>query len=322
MKLLFNKNDNGQEEITNLLGFLSSDFKYDRLQTDIELNTPDLIDLISLEVYEKIVAFYESTSSTDKTDRLFRVLKLSQTYICIRAYYDFAANNDLMHTTAGRKMDKATDESTPWDWQIQADNAALMKRAYKTLDQLILELDKSKLSEWLNSENYKASKSLFIWKTSILNKRYPINNSAQLYFRLVPFMEDFELTEISSRISPELYVRLKESIQPPDDFKKLTIKEQQILKYIEFSIAYLSLGKGYKVFPIEMFPDKINYKENTKMKAQSRAEVMDFLNDEAKKYLLKIEEAVSNSIDKIETLDVDSFNLIPGLDDNTKHVDL
>lgn len=322
MDILFNKSDNGQEEITELLGFLSSDFKYVRLVTDIELNTPDLIKLISPEAYTKIVEYYKKDAlTTEEKDKFSRVLELSQLYVSIMAYHDFSSNNDLMHTTAGRKMNKAEDETTPWDWQIAADNAALKKRAYKALDQLIIALDESELQEWLDSDAYKLSKSLFVHKTSIFNDRYPINNSAQLYFRLVPFMEEFELDEIYPRLGDEIYDRLKESVSPPEEFTSLNVQEKRLLKLVENAVVYLTLSKAYKVFPIEMFPDKINYRENTKMKSEARAEVMSFLKEEAKKSLLKIEGIVTE-LNTTEETTIAEQELLPGLNEDTKYVDL
>lgn len=341
MEILFNNHKQGQIELTNALGFLDSDFDFNRMLTDIKLVTPELIEFVSEETYKKLIEIYkdlpELTSndgenyginidSLEEEQKLnLQTIQLVQVYLAINAYYNFAANNDLMHTTSGRKMNKADDETTPWDWQIAADNAALMKKAYKALDQLIISLDKSELKEWMNSEAYKTSKSLFVYKTSIFNKRYPINNSEQLYYRLVPFMQDFELVEICSRLGEDLYTRLKESITPAEDFTELSTDEKALLILVEYAIVHLTLAKAYKVFPIEMFPDKINYRENTKMKSQARAEVMTYLQEEAQAFLLKIEKEVEKLNREKEPLikqETQTENLTPGLNQDTNYVDL
>lgn len=321
MELLFNKSSNGQEEITKLLGFLDSDFSYERLSTDIELNTPDLINIVSEDVYKKILDYYNKETPTEQEkEKYSRILNLSQLYIGLKAYHDLSSNNDLMHTSSGRKMNKAENETTPWDWQIASDNAALKKRAYKTLDQLIIALNKSEITEWLNSKTYKLSKSLFVHNTKIFDDSYPINNSAQLYFRMVSFMEEIQLEEIHSRLGDQLYDRLKDAIRPPNDFKSLTTIEKRLLKCVELSVVYLSLAKGYKVFPIEMFPNEIMYRENTKMKSQARAEVMLYLKEEAKKQLQIIESLVL----KLNTPEVNDSTeeLLSGLNESNKYVDL
>lgn len=324
MELLFNKNENGQEEITEMLGFLSADFKFDRMQTDIELNTPELIYFISETVYLKISEFYkEESPDAALTKQLSNVLKKAQLFIAIMAYHDYSGNNDLMHTTAGRKMNNAPDEKTPWDWQITADNAALKKKAYKALDQLIIALDKSKLTEWLESEPYKKSKALFVHKTSIFNSRYSINNSEQLYFRLVPFMKDIEIVEICSRVDNDLYLRLKNSIKPLNNFAPLNVKEQSLKIAIETAIVYLTLKKAYKMFPVEMFANKINYKDSAKAQAIARAAVIQSFEEEARIQLKNIEilvKEIANS--KIILIKTTPLNLTPGLETGSKHVDL
>ncbi|WP_271407269.1 DUF6712 family protein [Tenacibaculum soleae] len=324
MEILFNKDENGQEEITEILGFLSADFSFERMVTDIELNTPELIHFISEEVYLKIVEFYKTASPTEAEQTKFSdVLKKSQLFILIMAYHDFAGNNDLMHTTGGRKMNAATDEKTPWDWQIATDNAALKKKAYKALDQLITALDKSKLTEWLESVAYKKSKALFVHNTKIFNNRHSINNSEQLYFRLVPFMADIELVEICSRIGEDLHTRLKASIVPASDFAPLTVLEKSLKISIEKSIVYKTLEKAYKMFPVEMFAEKINYKESAKSQSLARAEVVQYFKEEATEQLKYIESIIRKIEEsKNETNETTPINLTPGLEPETKHVDL
>lgn len=324
MEILFDKDNNGQDEITEILGFLSNDFSFDRMITDIELNTPELIHFISEEVYLKILEFYKKVSpSKAETTKFSDVLKKSQLFIAIMAYHDYAANNDLMHTTAGRKMNAASDEKTPWDWQIAADNAALKKKAYKALDQLISALDKSKLTEWKQSTAYRKAKALFVHNTSIFNSRYSINNSEQLYFRLVPFMEDIEIVEICSRVDQGLYKRLKESIIPGTDFTALTVTEKSLKIAIETAVVYLTLKKAYKMFPVEMFANKINYKESAKAQSLARTEVIQSFDEEAKIQLKNIEDIVRKITEAAtELIEITPINYTPGLESETKHVDL
>ncbi|MCD8435872.1 hypothetical protein LNJ03_11265 [Tenacibaculum dicentrarchi] len=321
MEILFNKDNNGQQEITDVLGFLSDDFEYHRLEVDLELNTPELINSIGENAYLKILEHYKSDEEIDAP--LIDIIKKCQLFVGIMGYSDFAGNNDLMHTTAGRKMNNTSDEKTPWDWQIASDNASLKRKAYKTLDQLISALDKIALKEWIESDAYKNSKSLFVYKCSIFNKRYPINNSEQLYFKLVPFMEDVELLEIASRLGDELFKRLKDSIAPKQDFKPLNTLEKGLLVLIEKAIVYNTLAIAYKVFPVEMFAEKINYKESSKVQSTVRAEVAQYLNAEAKKHLLGIELIVEKlSKQDLKSEEKKPINLTSGLDSANKYVDL
>ena len=324
MDILFNfPEDTGQNEITELLGFLSDDFSFDRMKTDLELNTPELLNFISEPVYLKIVEYYQKTNKTDADKTKFsEILKKSQLFISIISYHDFAGNNDLLHTTEGRKIHNSSNEKTAWDWQIAADNATLKKKAYKALDQLIIELDKSKLNEWLESDSYKKSKSILVNKTSAFNDLYPINNSEQLFYRLIPFMVNIEALEISSRIPNDIYKKLQ-AANLSNDLSGLSNLETSLLIFCKNALVYLTLAKAYKVFPIEMFADKINYKETTRMRSQARAEVMLYLKEEGKSYLLDVESSVKQIQDLAsQNTSIEEQNPLPGLETGNKHVDI
>lgn len=317
MDIIFNINDNGQNEVTNALSFLDQDFSYSRLEKDLILNTQTLIDFIGEEVYNDILTHYNSGDTDDVLDK---IVLFSQLFIAITAYYDLSGNNDLLHTNSGRKFSKSEDETAPWDWQIASDNVALLKRSYKALDMVILLLNKSDLNSWKTSSI--VVKSLFVNSTKIFNDCYSINKSHQLYFRLVPFMEQIELLEIESRLSKDLFVKLKKSIL--DTSIVLSDQEKTILQCVRFAIVYSSLAKGYKVLKIEMFPNSINYNPRSKTNTEEllRVKLTNELEKQADFYLKKIEGIVSDlDVNSDVSQEYDSTYL-NGLNEDNKYVDL
>lgn len=313
MDLLFNHTNQGQVEIKKTLGFLDGDFTYANLEPDIKLNTPYLVDLVSQEVYDKVVAYYKDNSSVTGDEEKARhqsALEYMQLYILSMAYLDFAPNNDLTHSNAGRVVSKDQNDTIPWDWQIQKDNSALAKRAYKALDLLFILLDKSNWTEWTSSEAYKTANKLFVKNTNQFDAVFPINKSGQLYYRLVPFMDDFEKRSITAILSDVKVTELKEATTPDTNQKAL-------LTLVNNAIVYLTMEKAYKVLPVEMFAEGLLYNENTRMKSQARAEVMQFLSSEAKKYLVELENTYSQ-----QNLTFEEQNPTPGLEDGKNYVNL
>lgn len=313
MKLLFNHNNNGQTEIKEILGFLDGGFTYANLEPDITLNTPYLIDLIGQAVYDKIMGYYEDNGSVTGAEEIERhksALQYSRLYILSMAYHDFASDNDLSHGNSGRSFRSEENQKIPWEWQLQASNSSIKRRAYKALDQLMLLLDSSGWTEWTTSDQYKKAKSVFIENTNQFDSVFPIQKSGQLYYKLVPFMDDFENDTIAPILTQSVFDALKANNSPSDDEKKLILA-------IKKAIAYLSLGKAYKAFPVEMFPEGILYNENTRMKSEARAEVMQFLNEEGKNHLVKLEYELSKQNETFEAID-----LMQGLDEDSKHVSL
>lgn len=316
MDLLFNKEVNnipqGEVEIKATLGFLEGGFNYNNIAPDIKLNTPYLIDMVGQEVYDLIFEYYndEEVPAGKEEDDLKTALTYMQLYILSMAYLDFAPDNDLNHGNSGRSFRSDDNDKIPWDWQIEKSNSSIKRRAYKALDQLMLLLDNSDWSEWTDSDQYTKANDLLIKNTNEFDLVYPIDKSGQLYYRLVPFMADFEEDNVCAILTADVYNELKEVEDPTAEQKRLILLSKK-------AVAYLSLGKAYKVLPVEMFPSGLTYQENTKMKSSARAEVMQFLNNEGANYLTKLEYELAQQNQTFEQI-----NPMQGLDEHSKHVSL
>lgn len=284
MNILFNHNLQGQAEVKKLLGFISKDIKFDNLLTDIELNTPYLIEYIGQTTYDRIVTFYKDADPSAEDQAMFTdVLKNAQLFVLLMAYVNFVENHDLIHGNAGRKVQSPENQKTPWEWQLERDSYTNKKRAYQALDSLFLCLDKDPgITEWVESEEFQISQRLFVSKTAIMNSIYPINHSGLLYFRLVKFMYDIQIEKIRPILTPATYDALvtkmiSTSVECTDDDKALISLAQKVQ-------TYYALAQAYEVFPVEMLPLKINFQENTTMKSKARAEVTQNLYNRAKEY--------------------------------------
>ncbi|WP_422105588.1 DUF6712 family protein [Winogradskyella sp.] len=310
MKLLFNRNNDGQVVLKQTLGFLSGDFNYSNLEPDIKLNTPYLIDLIGQNVYNKIVAFYSGSVADDENNTHQTALEYSRLYIASMAYLDYAPNNDMSHSNSGRSFRNEENEKIPWQWQVDSDNAATAERAYKALDRLFVLLDASGWTEWTQSEAYTTANQLFIQDSLTFDKSFSINKSAQLYYRVVPFMEDLELEYINPIITEDVATTLKSASEP-------TAEQKKLLSLIRSSIAYFSLAKALRSFPMMMFPKELRfaYKDQTKLEEKDKA-IMG-MEKEAKKYLLKLEHEYGR-----QTQTFTELNTMNGLEEGKKYVNL
>ncbi|NQY30917.1 MAG: hypothetical protein HRT69_15795 [Flavobacteriaceae bacterium] len=267
MDIIFNKNNTGQEELKILLGFLDADLNFSNLQTDIELNTTDVVDFIGEDMYQKALDHYNSTDTDVKLDD---IVKRIQLFIILKAYLDYAPNADLSHSNSGRKYTSDENEKIPWEWQLTNDEKANKSRCYKSLDRLILLLNKSDYPEWKDSDQYKKASGLFVKNTKEFNEVYNINNSHQLYFRLVPQLTVVQQMHIITIIGITKYDELKAVVKATDP---ISTPDTLLLLHIRSAIVHLALAKAYKLLPVEMFPEHLQYTENTSMKAKARAEV-------------------------------------------------
>lgn len=287
MKLLFNKNNTGNAEIKTLLGHLNADYKFDNLQTDIEHASLDLIKLIGKTTYDKIVTFYEAgTQSTEESD----LIKKTQLPIVSFAELAFASNNDINTSNNGRVIDLGQDQEKPFEWQIQRAESNSRRRGYKSLDVLIDTLDNYGLAEWDNSDEHTASKAFFIYTTDQMQKIFSIDNSRQLYLRLLQFMEDPEQDDVLPIIGETRFAALKVKIV--DD--TLLDADKILLKKTQKPIGFKALESAFTVLPVEMFPNGIiEYRERGRMTSQARAEVLLYFKDQAEKNLIKLQQYIA-----------------------------
>lgn len=298
MKLLFNKDNKGNAELKSLLGHLDADYKFINLQTDIEHATADFVKLIGQTTYDKIVFFYNQAELDQGADQVAKdqreleddLVKKAQLPIAAFAELAFASNNDINTSNNGRKIDLATDQEKPFEWQIARAESNSRRRGYKSMDVLIDTLDNYGLTEWDNSDEYKASKELFIHTTDQMQKIFQIDNSRQLYLRLLQYMEDPEQDDILPIIGETRFAALKVKIVD----NTLLDADKILLKKIQKPVGFKALESAFTVLPVEMFPSGIvEYREKGRMASQARAEVLLYFKDHAEKYLIKLQQYIA-----------------------------
>lgn len=317
MKLLFNNTT----DLKELLGFLDADLTFDNFKTDLQHATSDVIKLIGKDTYNKIEAHFSLATPFEvgangiTEEQMDDLVAKAQLPIALFANLAIESNTDLSHTNSGRTVKVSDQERQPWEWQIDKDNAAQRRRAYKALDLLIEELDELKLDEWTLSDEYLASKEYFIHTVDLFEAVYPINKSRQLYLRLIPFMADVEEEFIFPVIGALRFDALKEKILDDD----LLAADKILLKKINKVIGYMVLADSYKALPVEMFPDAvINYRETGKNLSDTRAEVMTFFATKSKYHLAQLEKHIS----ALDVVDTEIKDPITGMEAGTKFINL
>jgi hypothetical protein len=261
MKLLFTTTGTtGNTELKELMGFIDADLKLKNLIPDLITATNDVIDLVGIEVYKKAVeAFNDGTIAPDDKDFIYSV----RYPIAVNAYRLFSASNDLAHTNNGRKMRQDENEKQAFEWMIDRDNAALEKRYYRGLDDLIKFLDRSKVefeltttlyTIWTNSEAFKATHELFIRTVADFDKIFPIQ-SRLLLIKLAPGISDCEQYEIISRVGTEKITALKQALK-----ENTSITDAEDLELIRLirraSVAY-SFAWAMPRLSVQLYPEGV-----------------------------------------------------------------
>src|SRR5690606_27948315 len=106
--------------------FASNDFE--RIRTDVELQTEELKRLISDAVYNKAKTEYIAPTTEVPLPVQPELVKHIQLPIAIMSNYHYMQGNLVTHSDNGRKVKVNSDsERMAWEWMINADNRAMLR---------------------------------------------------------------------------------------------------------------------------------------------------------------------------------------------------
>lgn len=239
--MLFNKNNNGSEELRYLTGNYYASNDFEKVKMDLEIAANELARIIGVELIEKAEELYESKED----DPLIDILR---TPIAFLATLNMYRKNDISHEDSGRKIKiDANAEKIPWEWQIENDNKLHMEEYYRSVDRLIDYLERAKDEIWMNSGQRKLSQSLFIRNAGEFDQLFPISGSSRMYMLLTPFIREAERRYIKPALGTEEYSRLKQIDQ-------LTEKDRELLEYVKAPIPLLTMSIAIRRMPLSVIP--------------------------------------------------------------------
>ena len=239
MELLFTDNT-GTDELKSLLGFIDIDLPYENIKSKIITATNEVINVIGKATYDLAVVEYQAENGN--ADFIFAV----RNAIAIQAYRKYAPHNDLSHTNNGRLSRLEEHQKSPFQWQIDKDDAALERSYYEALDNLIKYLDVS-LESWKETPQYKSTHRLFISSAFEFDEFFPIGNSRLLLLKLAPGLRRCEQKEIKSRLGKTLFDALKEDSSTQAD----------LVYKIQEATVYYSLAWAMRRLSVQLFPEGV-----------------------------------------------------------------
>jgi hypothetical protein len=305
MDLLFDKDNNGDKELKELLGFINADFKFKNMKSDIITATNDIIGIIGQETYATAVTAYKKTDPTADDKDLYYAIRYP---IAVEGYRRYAPSNDLLHTQSGRKNISETHEKAPFEWQIDRDNKSLERRFYRGLDDMIIYLDVES-EVWKESDNYKETIKLFIRTTKQFDDIFPIGNSRFLFLKLLPGIKKTQEYDILPRIGQETYWNILKKLSG-EELPDFTINQNLLLK-IKEAIAYKSMAWALPRYSAQLFPegtlqsytpDRVTTQSKQVPVKSEVPSIVQLLNQDADLAFAKIETiiAADKSVDPVE----------------------
>lgn len=231
------------EELRRLTSSWYASNDFERIKQDIELETEELAKIVGDDVIDLAESIASKSDPTPDEQKLWGHVALP---IALMAVYRFGQSNLVSHDQSTRlvKIDKE-NETMPWEWMIDRDDAAHLAKAQRAVDRLIAFLDKEAIPEWVNSDKKRAAKGLFVYNTELFSQYYPIIESARFFYMSIPLLKEVQVTKIKDALGSD-YKTLLESMQDnavPESMEDLLdiVRRAQVLATIALAVRRLSI---------------------------------------------------------------------------------
>ena len=214
--MILNDGNKGAAELRRLTGSYYANNEFALIESDVMQAEDEVRQIVSDAVFDKAETLYHEGVSTDAEDRF---LTLVQRSVALLATLNFARKNDVSHEDSGRKVKTSTDDSEkiPWQWQLDRDDQVHLEAYYAAVEALIRELNKTKLQEWTESEQYMAAQTLLIHSGRDFDKYFPINKSERMFILLIGFIREVQLSVIAPAYGKSFDQIVAEDLTPESD---------------------------------------------------------------------------------------------------------
>lgn len=311
MKLLFNKTPGqatgGSFELNQINGNFYANNKFEKIQTDIILETEKLVQLIGPEVYKIAEDVYHGvTQNPSQLQKdLVQHMQLAIAYAATGLYYK---STGVSHEDTGRKLkiDKA-NEATPWEWMLDRDDMVNERKAYAAQDRLISFLDKSDLSEWKDSSAQKSIRNLFVNSIAIFQNAYPIDYSGRFYYAVVPFITEIEQDEIGEALGEDKYMELlawhKDLAHDNFDPEAGGVTDEdknnfKLITLIRRAVPLLAMSMAVRRFSLNVLPEGVQQQFKSMMQTANASQAA--LPEIIERFSCDLDKKAAKTLDKLK----------------------
>jgi hypothetical protein len=243
MKLIFDKDSNGTQELVDALGLIDARTDFSKWKPYIPLSVRRLTAIIGQEVYDKVLDFYQS-ASVDPDGKLTRLLGMVQQSVALFTWLKIIPTLDAQHGNTGRQKRLGEHEKGLTALQEYKDEANILSQAYESVDALIAYLEQEKFDFWIQSPKRKAVSELLLNSKEAFDFYY-VTGSHRLFLTLAPIIREVQQRHIIPIITYGRYEKLVAGQQVAEGFRDAVCRP----------LALLSMSKAVERLPVEVLPD-------------------------------------------------------------------
>lgn len=191
--ILFDKNNNGAQELNVLTGYYYASNQFDNIKGEIDFAVREVASLVGVDVVKSASEAYQNGDSNE-------LVPYVQRAVACLAICRYMAQTVVSHEDTGRKVKVDEGDKLPFEWMLDRDDRALREKYYRSLDALFGYLEEQDVAEWKNSRQRKILEESIVKTLFDFEKVYPIEGSYYTFFMLLPLIVEAQDTILKPKV--------------------------------------------------------------------------------------------------------------------------
>lgn len=238
---LFNKDNNGAEELNDLTGSYYASNRFANIEAEIIYATSEVAAQVGQAVIEKA----ETAYAADEDSEFVRMVQMPVACLAISRQFKQVG---VSHEDSGRKLKVDANEKIPFEWMLDRDERAMHEKYCRSLDALYSYLERKNIREWQESAARKNLTESIVHSLAEFERIYPIEHSYYTYFMLLPLIIEVQNSKLRKTLG-EAWQRI--TAQTVED------SDAAILYYAQRVAVLYAVITAVERWSIEVFPQSI-----------------------------------------------------------------
>lgn len=208
--MLFDKVQNGSEELNALTGQWFASTPFYLIRTEIDFAAQELGSIVGSEVVEAAEKAYLGGIDPDFVDAV-------RLPVAFRAIARYAQLSGVSHEGTGRKVKMDDNEKMPFEWMIDRDDRAMLDRYYRALDALYRYLEKNEVASWMSSPIRALTGRCIVRNLNEFERFYPVDGSSYAFHLFVPLIVEAQENAVEPFVGEEVWKRIYPEVAESDE---------------------------------------------------------------------------------------------------------
>lgn len=242
--MLFDKVQNGSEELNSLTGQWFASTPFYLIRTEIDFAAQELGSIVGSEVVEAAEKAYMDGSDADFVDAV-------RLPVAFRAIARYAQLSGVSHEGTGRKVKMDDNEKMPFEWMIDRDDRAMLDRYYRALDSLFRFLEKKQTASWLSSPVRDLVGRCIVRNLNEFERFYPVDGSQYAWHLFVPLIVDAQENVVEPFVGAEIWERIL-AADGSDDVTALRLRSRAALLAVLIALVTAARRWSLDILPLSI----------------------------------------------------------------------